>query len=179
MKTSGSGLNLFFFSSFVPPSPPSSYASIRACHREIEAFGLFPWVWFSSFSSFKLCEYKCLPESDVKPPCLCPAHPRQGVVVLCALLLQAEQQRGENRHGWDVPEHEGDGGEKGDDSAKGDVAPRSRRQSWTVQQDVQPIQEVRHLRGVEVDEDGKRVRVEEQGNRMPKMREHIIKSSMG
>ena len=59
---------------------------------------------------------------------------------------------GENNNEWDgnvgclvEPEHEGDGGEKGDDSTKGDVAPRCRRQGRTVQQDVQTIQEVRHL----------------------------------
>ena len=45
-----------------------------------------------------------------------------------------------------LPEHEGDGGEEGDDSTKGDVAPRSRWQSWTVQQDVQTIQQVCYLR---------------------------------
>ena len=47
---------------------------------------------------------------------------------------------------WYIPEHESNGGEEGDDSAEGDVAPRGRRQSWTVQQDVQPIQKVRHLK---------------------------------
>ena len=48
--------------------------------------------------------------------------------------------------GEELPEHESDGGEEGDNSAEGDVAPRGRRQSWTVQQDVQPIQEIRHLK---------------------------------
>ena len=57
-----------------------------------------------SFSSFKLCKYKSLPEGDVKPPRLSPAHPGQGVVVLCTLLFQSEKQGGENLHGWDVSE---------------------------------------------------------------------------
>ena len=83
-----------------------------------------------------------------------------------------------------TPEHEGDGGEEGDDSTKCDVAPGCGRQSWAVQKDVQTVQKVPNLRkgmevggggngkniessylgGAEVDEDRERVGVEEKGN---------------
>jgi len=61
----------------------------------LDSFHFVLWLP-PSFPSFKLCEYKSLPEGDVKPPRLCPAHPGQGVVVLRALLLQSKQQRGED-----------------------------------------------------------------------------------
>ena len=59
-------------------------------------------VLSSSPSNSKSCKYKRLPENNVKPPGLSPAHPWEGVVVLGALLLQAEQQGGKSRHGGDV-----------------------------------------------------------------------------
>ena len=63
-----------------------------------------------------------------------------------------------------APEHESDGGEEGDHSAKGDVAPRSRRQGGTVQQGVQTVQEVAHLRkGVKVGGGGNGGRMERTG----------------
>ena len=46
-----------------------------------------------------------------------------------------------------APEHEGNGGEQGDNSAKCDVSPRCGRQDGAVEEDVEAIQKVCHLGG--------------------------------
>jgi len=78
-----------------------------------------------------------------------------------------------------VPEHEGNGGEQGDNSAKCDVSPRRGRQGGAVEEDVEAIQKVSHLRGAHVEEEWKGIFMEEEGNCVSKMREHVIQSSMG
>ena len=46
-----------------------------------------------------------------------------------------------------APEHEGNGGEQGDNSTKCDVSPRRGRQGGAVEEDVEAMQKVSHLGG--------------------------------